>query len=75
LGTHLAISFAFDLAILVGCQIGLYVGAAVTNKVLDGAIATVNFGSSLLGKGLNSGHYIEGLVIGTVQAIHFYVLV
>jgi hypothetical protein len=61
--------------VLVGCQIGLYIGFAATNKVLDGTVATVNFGSNLITMGFRSGRYIETLFFATIKAIQFHALV
>jgi hypothetical protein len=68
-------SFYTIYYVLVGCQIGLYIGFAATNKVLDGTVATVNFGSNLITMGLGSGHYMKTLFIATIEAIQFHALV
>jgi ADP-glucose pyrophosphorylase len=55
--------------ILVACQVGLYLGAATTNKVLDVIIATKDLSSSLIAKGLNIEQSVEQCVVSKITSV------
>jgi hypothetical protein len=56
----------------VACQVGLYVGAATTNIVLDGVIATKNIGSAIVAKGIGVGYSVEQQVAAAIEAINLF---
>jgi len=57
---------------VVAAQVGLYMGAATTNLILDGVIATKNTGSALVSRGYGYKQSVESQLISIIASIQGY---
>jgi len=57
---------------VVAAQIGLYMGAAATNLLLDGVIATKNVGTAVVSRCIGIEKSVETQIITIIGAVNGY---